>query len=147
MKKLFLFLLFVFVSYLAIAQDMYLITLNEIESIEKLCQKSEQEKQNLLLQVKTLKSQSMELSEQVKTLKSQLENQRTLNLKLEQSFNELEVEKSQIIMNVQKQNDDLQNKNYKLKNSIIIFISISIIEFLILMLILYLRIRHRHLGI
>ena len=142
MKKLFLSLSFVFILFPAIAQDMYLITLNEIESIEKLCQKSEQEKQNLLLQVKTLNNQSMELSEQVKILKNQLENQQTLNLKLEQSFNELEVEKSQIIMNIQNQNDNLQNKNYKLKNSIIIFISISIIEFLILMLILYLRIRH-----
>jgi 23S rRNA pseudoU1915 N3-methylase RlmH len=86
-KSLFLF----FALYLpcavrtAEAEQWYLIQEPELRSIEEYRKKSEQEKQTWLLQVSELKADS-------KSLNDQLQNQRELNQKLTQSFNEYEQE-------------------------------------------------------
>lgn len=88
----------------------YMITEQELQSIEKISQTYEMEKQHWL-------EQAQSLNTKVETLNSQLKNQEVLQKKSEQLFNECEKEKLQIQMEnselkiqVEKKNTELQKK-------------------------------------
>jgi len=73
-------------------QSWYLISETELSSIERYAEKSEAEKRSWLSQAQKLKTQSENSLKESETLNVQLADQRKLNLKLEQSFNESERE-------------------------------------------------------
>jgi hypothetical protein len=71
----------------------YLIREPELQAIETYRKNSEAEKQAWLLQVQSLKARLGSLETESASLNSQLANQRELNQKLTQSFNEYESER------------------------------------------------------
>jgi hypothetical protein len=73
-------------------EQWYLITGEELRSIEAYKTKSEQEKQAWLLQVQGLRTRAGNLEAESSSLNSQLSIQRELNRKLTKSFNEYEAE-------------------------------------------------------
>lgn len=139
MKKL--FCLFFVCFLFPVKAQTYTITEQELQIIEKYKVKSEMEKQNWLSQTKTLnqqiielKNESTTLNQQVTTLSNQLQNQREVNKRLENSYNQLEIDQSQKINDLLK----FKDKFYKLKNGFFILLSITIIEsVLIIIYIIY----------
>ena len=134
MKKSFCFFVFLFVCFLASAQEWYLISEPELKSIETYKEKSEHEKQSWLLQVqnlnqqvKKLKEQSTNLNQQVQDLNNQLQNQRQTNNLLEKSFNGLEKERFRQISLVQSELQLTKDKlnSYKSRFWIVLCIVIS----------------------
>jgi hypothetical protein len=75
----------------------YLITEPELRSIEDYKRDSEAEKRNWLLQVQRLRARAGNLEAESVNLNDQLQNQRELNQKLTQSFNEYEQEQFRLM--------------------------------------------------
>jgi hypothetical protein len=73
-------------------EQWYLITGEELRSIEDFRKKSEAEKQTWLLQVQELRTRAGNLETESLSLNSQLAGQREANRKLTLSFNEYEAE-------------------------------------------------------
>lgn len=132
----------------ATQQKIYIITENEISSIEKFKATYETEKQNWLLQVKnlntqvtTLREQSKALQAQVANLNSLLETQRATNKELEMCYNELEQEKFQEISQLNSEKNTLTQSLHKAKNRFYFALCAGIIEAVLLAVFLFLKIR------
>ena len=78
-------------------EQWYLITEPELRSIEEYKRNSEAEKQTWLLQVQALNTRAGSLEADSITLNSQLQNQRELNRKLTQLFDEYEAGQSALL--------------------------------------------------
>jgi hypothetical protein len=114
-KNPLLFLCFVLsapcVAIAAEADQWYLITESELQSIEAYKRTSEQEKQDWLLQVQSLRARAGNLQNESASLNRQLQDQRERNRKLTLLFNEYEAGQSLLISQKDTQIRKLQTEN------------------------------------
>jgi Mg2+ and Co2+ transporter CorA len=122
-KKIWLFLLFAYCLPCAVpaveADQWYLITESELQSIEAYKRTSEQEKQTWLLQVQSLNRRAGNLQSESASLNRQLQDQRERNRKLTLSFNEYEAGQSLLMSQKDTQILKLQTENNAKKRTIL----------------------------
>ena len=142
LKKILLLVLLLF-GYYAVAEQQYLITEQQIQSIEVLLEKLEKSNQNWQLQVQESKSEVSILKEDSITLNYQLLTERISYKNLNELYNKLESSRLNelTIIGNELANEKINNEKLKNQRNIFIFLFIILVVGLVSTIVIKLLIK------